>query len=94
MEALEIDCWNCDRIDTIGITIKVALVAKRGTVATGKDKNRSLATAPTLDTVQNRTFDQIARAFHGLAIIRGAPGTAVDGSVVIVEVERGSLVDV
>lgn len=38
VEALEINCRNCDRIDTIGITIKVALVAMRGTVATGKDK--------------------------------------------------------
>lgn len=94
VETLEIDCRDRDGVDTIGVTIKVALVTRPSTVSTGKDKYRSLATTPTLDTVQNRTFDEIARGLHGLAVIRGTPGAAVNGCILIVVIECGSLVDV
>jgi hypothetical protein len=73
MESLVVDCSDRDRIDTISIPVKVALVAVCGAVPTSKHKNRSLPIAAVLDAVQYRALDKIARGLHGLSIVRRAP---------------------
>ena len=94
MESLVVDCSDRDRIYAISISVKVALVAVRGAVATCKHENRSFPIATILDTVQHRALDKIARGLHGLAVIRRAPRAAVDRRVLVVVVERGGLIDV
>lgn len=94
MEAFEIDCRDCDGKNAVGVAVKVALVSKRGAIATGKDENRSLVVTAILNTIQYRALNKIARALHGLAVIRRTPGAAVDGRILVVKVECGGLVDV
>lgn len=94
MEAFKINCGDCDGINAIRVAIEIALVTMRSTVATGKDENGPPATTTILDTIQYCALDQIAWAFHGPAIIRRPPGTAINRCIVVLEVECGGLVEV
>ena len=73
MESLVVDRSDRDRIYAISIPVKVALVAICGAVPTSKDKNRSFPIAAILDAVQHCALNKIARALHGLAVVRRAP---------------------
>jgi hypothetical protein len=94
MEAFKINCGNCDGINAIRVAVEIALVTMRSTIATGKDINGPPAITTILDTVQYCTLDEIAWALHGPSVIRRAPGTAINGSIVVLVVECGGLIDV
>ena len=94
MESLVVDCGDRDRIYAISIPVEVALVAVRGAVATSKHEDRSLSITTILDAVQYRALDKIARGLHGLAVVRRAPRATIDGRVLVIVVERGSLIDI
>ena len=94
MEAFKINCGNCDGINAIRVAVEIALVTMCSTIATGKDINGSPAITTVLDTIQYCTLDEIAWAFHGPSVIWRTPGTAINGSIVVLVVECGGLIDV
>ena len=94
MEAFIINCGNCDGKNAICVAVEIALVTMRGTIATGKNINGTLAITTILDTIQYCTLDEIAWAFHGPSVIWWTPGTAINGCIVVLIVERGGLIDV
>ena len=63
-------------------------------LATGKDKDRALSTSSIDDAINHGFLDQITRTFHGPAIIRRSPATAVDGSILISVVQRSGFIHV
>lgn len=94
MEAFVVDCGNCDGINAIRVAVEIALVTMRSTIATGKDENGPLAITTILNTIQYCTLDEIAWGFHGPAVIRRTPGTAINRCIVVREVECGGLINV
>ena len=63
-------------------------------IAAGKYKNGPFSTTTFVNAIQNRLFDNIIRPFHGHAIVRWPPTTAVDGSILEVVVQSRRLVGV
>jgi hypothetical protein len=94
VEAFVINCGDCDGVNAIRVAIEVALVTMCSTIATCKDENGSPTTTTILDAVQYSTFDEIAWALHGPAVIRRTPGAAINRGIVVSVVECGGLIDV
>lgn len=94
METFEINCGNCDGINAICVAVEITLITMCSTVAACKDEKGSPAITAILDAIQYSTFDEIAWALHGLAVIRRSPGTAVNRGIVVSVVEGGGLIDV
>jgi hypothetical protein len=94
VETFVIDSRDGYGINTICISIKIALVTIPGTIATSKDENGSLSITAALDAIQHRTLNEVARALHGLAVIGRAPRAAVDWRILVVVVESSGLIDV
>ena len=46
-----------DRVDTVGVTIKVALISEVSTVATSENINRALSVTTVVDSVDESLFN-------------------------------------
>lgn len=78
MQALVIDGRNCHRIDTVRITIEIALITVSCTVTAGKYEDGTFPTASVIDTIDDSLFDEISRTFHRFPIIRWTPTATIN----------------
>ena len=64
MKTLMIDSGDGDRIDTVRITVKVALVVMGCTVSTGVNKNGAFPATSIGDAVHDGLFNKISGCLH------------------------------
>ena len=69
---------NRDCISTVGISIKVAIVAVPAPISSGKDKNASFALATIIDSIDERIQQKLIRSSHSDAIVGRTPTAGKD----------------
>ena len=84
---------NGDRVYTIGVSVKVALIIETTTIPARKNEDRSLALSSVVDAIHNSFPDEIAWAFHSCSVISGSPAAAVYRNVLESVVKCSSFVD-
>ena len=57
MKTLVINGGDSDRVDTVGVTIKVALISVLSTVPTSENKNRTFSATAVVDSVVESLLD-------------------------------------
>lgn len=87
MEALVVYGRNRDGVDAVRVTIKIALVTRHGAIATGEYEYGAFAVSAILYAVEEGLVNYVAWAFHGLAVIWGAPATGVNVDIMEAVVE-------
>jgi hypothetical protein len=85
---------DCHRVDTVGITVEVALVALSSTIARGEDKDGPLACPPFVDSIDHCFLDNIARPFHRDAVVWRPPTAAIYRDILVTIVEGCCFVNV
>ena len=83
-----------DRVDTVGVAIKVALISVVSAVATSENINRTLPSTTVIDSVHESLLNQIIWPFHRLAIIWRAPTATVDRNILEAVIEGGRFISV
>lgn len=81
-----------DTVDTVGISIEIAVIVRRGAVARSKDKNRPPAIAAILHAVHDGALDQKPWGIHRLSVVGRSPGARVDVVMLIAVVDGGCFV--
>jgi hypothetical protein len=94
MQPLVINRRDRHRVDAVCVPVEIALIAMRCTVSAGKDVDGAFPIPPIGNAVDHRLLNEIARAFHGLSVVRRAPRTGVNRDVLEAVVEGRGLVDV
>lgn len=67
-----------DGVATVGISVKVAVVAIPASVSCGKHKNTALTTSSVCDTVDEGLEQDPVGTIHRFAVITGTPAARVD----------------
>lgn len=83
-----------DGVATVGISIKVAVVAIPASVSCSKHKDAALAASPIRDTVDEGIEQDLVGSFHGDTVVLGTPAARVDLRLVESIVDRLGLLNI
>ena len=88
-----VDCANCYRVDTIRVTVEIALVFMPSTVTARENEYRPFSISPIVDAFCEGFPDKITGSAHSLAIVFRSPAAAIDANLVVTIIERRGLVN-
>jgi len=89
-----VHCTNCDRVNGVRVSVKVALVSMGSAISTREYKDTSFTSSALVDSVQYSLLDELGRTLHAPTIIWRSPRARIDRDFLVSVIQSCSLVDV